>query len=102
MDFMKTLAQGMTRRHFVTQAAAVAGTAALSGAASGAASAAAGQSGGNPESPVAAANACGSDLLQMLVLRTYPVAVKMLRDESEIPRGSVRPKKDLGEHYAAC
>lgn len=102
MDFMKTLAQGMTRRHFVTQAAAVAGTAALSGAASGAASAAAEQSGGNPESPVAAANACGSDLLQMLVLRTYPVAVKMLRDESEIPRGSVRPKKDLGEHYAAC
>ena len=47
-------------------------------------------------------NTYGSDLLNMLVLRTYPIAIKMLEDESEIPKGAVRPKKDLGEHYAAC
>ena len=38
----------------------------------------------------------------MLVLRTYPIAIKMLKSESEIPEGSVRPKKDLGEHYSTC
>ena len=47
-------------------------------------------------------NTYGSDLLNMLVLRTYPIAIKMLKDESEIPEGAVRPKKDLGEHYSAC
>jgi uncharacterized protein (DUF169 family) len=47
-------------------------------------------------------NTYGSDLLNMLVLRTYPIAIKMLKNESEIPQGAVRPKKDLGEHYAAC
>jgi uncharacterized protein (DUF169 family) len=38
----------------------------------------------------------------MLLLRTYPIAIKMLKDESEIPQGAFRPKKDKGEHYAAC
>jgi uncharacterized protein (DUF169 family) len=47
-------------------------------------------------------NVYGADLLNMLVLRTYPIAIKMLKNESEIPKGAVRPKKDLGTHYAAC
>ena len=47
-------------------------------------------------------NTYGSDLLNMLVLRTYPIAIKMLKDESETPKGAVRPKRDLKTHYAAC
>lgn len=47
-------------------------------------------------------NTYGSDLLNMLVLRTYPIAIKMLKNESEIPQGAVRPKRDLKTHYAAC
>ena len=47
-------------------------------------------------------NTYGADLETMLFLRTYPIAIKMLRSESEIPEGAVRPKKDRGEHYAVC
>jgi uncharacterized protein (DUF169 family) len=93
MDSPKSSGQGITRRNFVAGAAvaAVAGANAIK-ATEGSASA----------TPLETANAYGSDLLNMLVLRTYPVAVKMLKDESEIPQGAVRPKKDLGEHYSAC
>ena len=55
-----------------------------------------------PAAPVETMNTYGSDLLNMLVLRTYPIAIKMLKNESEIPKGAVRPKKDLGTHYSAC
>jgi uncharacterized protein (DUF169 family) len=44
----------------------------------------------------------GADLEKMLSLRTYPLAIRMLRSESEIPAGAVRPKKDNGQHYAVC
>ncbi|MDR1727600.1 MAG: DUF169 domain-containing protein [Acidobacteriota bacterium] len=47
-------------------------------------------------------NAWGTDLLNLLVLRTYPIAVKMLKDEGETPAGALRPKRDLGTHYAMC
>jgi uncharacterized protein (DUF169 family) len=47
-------------------------------------------------------NQYGADLEQMLCLRTYPIAIKLLRSEAEVPEGAVRPKKDLGEHYAVC
>lgn len=47
-------------------------------------------------------NRYGADLEQMLDLRTYPIAIKMLRSEAEIPEGAVRPKRDRGEHYAVC
>lgn len=47
-------------------------------------------------------NKYGADLESMLLLRTYPVAIRMLRDESEIPEGATRPKRDRGEHYAIC
>jgi len=92
MDSSKPLRQTITRRNFVAGAAtAIAGTNALIGAANNASA-----------TPVETMNTYGSDLLNLLVLRTYPVAVKMLKDESEIPQGAVRPKKDLSEHYAAC
>lgn len=89
--------KGWTRRHFVAGAAA-AGTAALAAAAGNAAGNAAAKEG----TPMQQMNAYGNDLLDMLVLRTYPIAIRMLKEESETPAGAVRPKRDLGEHYSAC
>lgn len=93
MDSAKSSNKGISRRNFVAGAAvaAVAGANVLSSAADSAA-----------VTPLETVHTYGSDLLNMLVLRTYPVAVKMLQDESGIPAGAVRPKKDLGEHYSAC
>jgi len=54
------------------------------------------------ESPFAALNTYGDDLEKILFLRTAPIAIKMPKSKSEIPEGSIRPKKDRGEHYAAC
>jgi hypothetical protein len=47
-------------------------------------------------------NSYGTDLEKLLSLRTYPIAIKFLKSEAEIPQGAVRPKKDRGEHYAMC
>lgn len=91
----KDAPHGLTRRNFL--AGAVAGTAALSNIAH-----ASEKSGLKKVTHIEKMNTYGSDLLNMLVLRTYPIAIKMLKDDSEIPTGAVRPKKDLGEHYAAC
>jgi uncharacterized protein (DUF169 family) len=46
--------------------------------------------------------AYGNHLEDLLVLHTHPIAVKMLTSEDEIPEGALRPKRDRGEHYAAC
>ncbi len=42
------------------------------------------------------------DLERILLLRTSPVAVKMLEREEDIPREAVRPKKDRGYHLTQC
>jgi len=47
-------------------------------------------------------NNCGKTLEQTLKLNNAPIAVKMLQDESEIPSGALRPKKDRGYHLAQC
>ena len=47
-------------------------------------------------------NSYGASLETLVSLKTYPVAVKFLKSEAEIPQGAVRPKKDRGEHYAMC
>lgn len=47
-------------------------------------------------------NTCGEELEKFLMLRTSPVAVKMLKAEVEIPEGAIRPKKDRGYHLAQC
>jgi uncharacterized protein (DUF169 family) len=47
-------------------------------------------------------NRCGQELEQLLMLRTSPLAVKMLEKESDIPKGAVRPLKDRGIHLAQC
>jgi uncharacterized protein (DUF169 family) len=47
-------------------------------------------------------NRYGEDLEKILLLRTSPVAVKMLEKEADVPAGAVRPKKDRGYHLSQC
>ena len=47
-------------------------------------------------------NSCGEELERLLLLRTSPLAVKMLEREEDIPEGAYRPKKDDGVHLAQC
>jgi uncharacterized protein (DUF169 family) len=47
-------------------------------------------------------NQWGKDLETYLKLKTYPIAVKMLEKEADIPEGAIRPKKDRGYHLAQC
>jgi uncharacterized protein (DUF169 family) len=47
-------------------------------------------------------NTFGADLERLLLLRTHPIALKMLETEADVPENTVRPKRDRGEHYAVC
>lgn len=47
-------------------------------------------------------NKYGEQLETSLILRTSPVAVKMLEKDADIPEGAFRPKKDGGYHIAQC
>jgi uncharacterized protein (DUF169 family) len=47
-------------------------------------------------------NEYGEELERLMVLRTSPVAVKMLQSEDDIPEGAIRPKSDRGYHLAQC
>jgi uncharacterized protein (DUF169 family) len=47
-------------------------------------------------------NKAGEELVRQLVLHTSPIAVKMIKSESEIPPNALHPEKDRGEHYAQC
>ena len=47
-------------------------------------------------------NRCGEELEKILLLRTSPIAVKMLESEADIPAGAMRPKKDYNYHLAQC
>lgn len=47
-------------------------------------------------------NGYGDELEKLLMLRTSPIAVKMLKSEDEIPEGAIRPKRDRGYHLAQC
>jgi uncharacterized protein (DUF169 family) len=53
-------------------------------------------------SPVSEFNKYGEELEKILILRSSPIAVKMLEKEADIPKGAVRPKKDRGYHLAQC
>jgi len=44
----------------------------------------------------------GTYLEDSLVLKTSPLAVKMLKSEADIPENAVRPKRDKGYHLAQC
>ena len=47
-------------------------------------------------------NRCGEELEMRLLLRTSPIAIKMLEKEEDIPKGAMRPMKDLGVHLGLC
>lgn len=47
-------------------------------------------------------NRYGEELERMLLLRTSPIAVKMLEKESDMPKGAIRPKRDRNYHIAQC
>ena len=44
----------------------------------------------------------GEELEKVLLLRTSPIAVKMLEREEDIPEEAIRPKRDRGYHLAQC
>jgi uncharacterized protein (DUF169 family) len=44
----------------------------------------------------------GEELERRLRLKTYPLAIKLLEKETEIPEGAQRPIKDFGHHYSLC
>jgi len=47
-------------------------------------------------------NKFGEELENGLILRTSPIAVKMIEKEEDIPKGAYRPKRDGGIHIAQC
>ena len=47
-------------------------------------------------------NDYGETLEKLLILRTSPIAVKMIEKESDVPEGAIRPKRDRGYHLAQC
>jgi uncharacterized protein (DUF169 family) len=44
----------------------------------------------------------GKDIERLLLLRTSPIAVKLIQKEKDIPKGAIRPKRDWGTHLALC
>jgi uncharacterized protein (DUF169 family) len=44
----------------------------------------------------------GEELERLLLLRTSPIAVRLLETEEDIPEEAIRPKTDRGEHLAQC
>jgi uncharacterized protein (DUF169 family) len=47
-------------------------------------------------------NSLGRELEKLLILRTSPLAIKMLAKEEDIPEGSIRPLRDRHYHLAQC
>ena len=44
----------------------------------------------------------GEDLERRLRLKTFPLALKLLEKEKDIPEGAKRPLKDFGHHLSLC
>jgi uncharacterized protein (DUF169 family) len=44
----------------------------------------------------------GDELERRLRLKTFPLAIKMLENEKDIPDGAKRPLKDFGHHLSLC
>jgi uncharacterized protein (DUF169 family) len=47
-------------------------------------------------------NRCGEELESFLLLRTSPIAVKMIEQEQDITAEAIRPSRDRGVHLAQC
>jgi len=45
---------------------------------------------------------CAKSLEELLRLKTYPLAIKLLKSEKDIPREAIRPKKDYGYRIITC
>jgi len=43
-----------------------------------------------------------AEFQKYLLLKSTPIAVRMLKNEEEIPDGAIRPLKDLGHHLSLC
>ncbi len=56
----------------------------------------------NPQPSLSDFNKYGEELENSLLLRTSPVAVKMLEKEADVPKEAFRPKRDGGYHIAQC
>ncbi len=56
----------------------------------------------NPMTSLSDWNKYGEELRKCLILRTSPIAAKMLEKETDIPKEAIRPKKDRGYHIAQC
>jgi uncharacterized protein (DUF169 family) len=57
---------------------------------------------GNPAPALTEFNKYGEELETSFLLRTSPVAVKMLEKEADIPKEAFRPKRDGRYHIAQC
>ena len=44
----------------------------------------------------------GEELERRLRLKTFPLAVKLLEQESDIPQSAMRPLEDFGHHLSLC
>ncbi len=47
-------------------------------------------------------NQYGVEIETRMLLRTSPIAVKMLETDSDIPESAIRPRRDRGQHLAQC
>ena len=47
-------------------------------------------------------NSFGDDFEKYLMLKTAPIAVKMLESEKDIPEGAIRPVRDMDTRIAQC
>lgn len=47
-------------------------------------------------------NRYGEEIEQRLLLKTSPIAIKLIKKEADIPEGAIRPKRDLGVHVGLC
>ncbi|HTY64895.1 MAG TPA: DUF169 domain-containing protein [Acidobacteriota bacterium] len=92
----------ITRRCFIREAAVAGTLMAASRAFADATKKGSPQTMEQTEISLNAFNAYGADLEKLMYLKSYPIGIKMLKNESEIPKGAVRPRKDRGEHYAMC
>jgi uncharacterized protein (DUF169 family) len=93
---------GIARREFLKQAAVAGAIVSTSEALGNLAHAGQSQGGEKVMIPIETFNTYGADLEKLIMLPTYPIAIKLLKSETEIPKGAVRPKRDRGEHYALC
>ncbi|MFC1962119.1 DUF169 domain-containing protein [Chloroflexota bacterium] len=47
-------------------------------------------------------NSYGEEIERRVLLRTSPIAIKLIEKAEDIPEGAIRPKKDLGFHLSLC